>query len=390
METVSPIREIAEEVRRAGGGAALLCYQCGRCDAVCPWNRVRPFSIRRIVRQASLGIPEIEREEIWRCTTCGRCPTACPRGVDQVGVGTALRRIARGYGVFPESVEGVRAAAGSLAGSGNPLGGERGKRADWAEGLGVAPFEEGMDWLLFVGCYCAYDPRLRKVAVAIAGLLRSAGVSFGILGDREVCCGESIRKAGHEELFRSLARENIRTFIERGVRRIVVASPHCLHALQEDYAEFRVRFEVVHVTQLLAGLAASGRLAPRGEFRGRVAYHDPCYLGRHHGIYDAPRDLLRAVPGLELVELPEARGRSLCCGGGGGRIWAETPKEERFSDLRVAQAREAGAAVLATACPYCITNFEESRAALGEDGGLRVLDVAEILREAFDGAGGAP
>jgi Fe-S oxidoreductase len=394
VETVTPFAEIVHEIKEAGGEAFTYCYQCGKCDVVCPWNRVRDFSIRKIVWQAALGLPEIELDEIWRCTTCGRCPSLCPRGVDQIEVGVAIRRIATAYDVFPASVNGVRTAGSSLASDGNPLGEERAKRDAWAGDLALKPFTEGMEVLFFVGCYYSYDPRLRKVAVATANILKRAGVDFGILGSRESCCGESIRKTGNEEVFRTLARENIKTFVDHGVKRILVASPHCYHTFRNEYPEFMVHFEVIHISQFLAELMEAGRLElPEGRNGGpptRVTYHDPCYLGRHNGVYDQPREVLKQLPGLELVEMVDSRNNSLCCGGGGGRIWAETPKGERFSDLRMAQAVETGAEVLATSCPYCISNFEESRLALEGDGAPQVRDITELIWEALQGDGGPP
>jgi Fe-S oxidoreductase len=373
--------EIVAEVAKAGGTSARLCYQCGKCDVVCPWNRVRDFSIRRIVRQASLGVPEIELEDMWRCTTCGTCPTACPRGVGQVEVGVSLRRIAAEYGVYAGSAEALSGIEASLSSEGNPLGGPRQARGAWAEGLPVRPFEEGMEVLLFVGCYYSYDPRVKKVASAMVRVLDRAGVSFGTLGARETCCGESIRKAGNEGLFRKLARENIKAFVDAGVRRILVASPHCLHTFRNEYPEFMVHFEVVHLSQLLAELVRDGRLKLDGAWAGRVTYHDPCYLGRHNGVYDEPRDVLRSLPGLDFVELPERRERSLCCGGGGGRIWMETPMEERFSDIRLRQALDVGAEVLVTSCPYCVSNFEASRLTVEGGEAVRVVDLVELVHE---------
>jgi Fe-S oxidoreductase len=390
VATVTPLAEIIDEIKEAGGEAFKYCYQCGKCDVVCPWNRVRPFSIRKIVWQATLGLPEIELDEIWRCTTCGMCPAHCPRGVDQIEVGVAIRRIATAYDVFPSSVAGLSAAGSSLAGEGNPLGEEREKRDAWARGLDLRPFAEGMEVLFFVGCYYSYDPRLQKVAVATANILKRAGVDFGILGSKESCCGESIRKTGNEEVFKSLAKENIKAFIDNGVKKVLVASPHCYHTFKNEYPEFMVNFDVVHISQFLAELIEQGRLEIKGEFKKRVTFHDPCYLGRHNGIYDQPRDVLKRVPGLELVEMPDSRGNSLCCGGGGGRIWAETPKEERFSDLRVTQAKEVGAEVLVTSCPYCITNFEESKLALGDDDPLEIKDITEVIQDALRGSEGAP
>ena len=388
VETVSPIAEIVDEIKEAGGEAFKYCYQCGKCDVVCPWNRVTNFSIRKIVRQASLGLPEIELDDIWRCTTCGSCPKRCPRGVEQIEVGVAIRRIAAAYDVFPGAAKSIPAAGASLLNHGNPLGEERGKRTDWATGLSIKPFAEGMEILYFVGCYYSYDPRNRRIAEATTKLLQRAGVDFGILGEKENCCGESIRKAGNEEAFKTLARENIKAFIDHGVKRILVSSPHCYHTFKNEYREFMVHLEVVHITQYLAELVAQGRLAFDGQFAKRVTYHDPCYLGRHNGIFDPPRDLLRGLGGLELAEMPDARESSLCCGGGGGRIWMHTDKGERFGDLRLAQAKEVGAEVLVTSCPYCISNFEESRLALLDESGTEegvpeVRDLTEVLLESL-------
>ncbi len=403
MATVSPLPEIIQEIKRAGGEAVRLCYQCGTCDVVCPWNRVTNFSIRKIIRQADLGLPEIERDDIWRCTTCGTCPARCPRGVKQIDVVVALRRIAAGYDVFPGAARTLPSVRASLANDGNPLNAPRARRGAWADGLPVKPFSEGMEILYFVGCYASYDPRTMKVAAATARILDRAGVDFGILGARESCCGESIRKAGYEQEFKTLARENIKAFIDHGVKRILVGSPHCYHAFRNEYSEFMMKLEVVHTAQYLEELFAAGRLAlgPAGAGRGakRVAYHDPCYLGRHNGIFDPPRAVLRRLPGLELVELRDAREHSLCCGGGGARIWMDTDTRERFADLRLAQAREAGADLLVTACPYCISNFEVSRLALldgaGGNGGRpenvpEIRDLTEVAWEALDESAAAP
>ena len=379
METVAPLTDIIHEIVEAGGEAFKLCYQCGKCDVVCPWNRVKDFSIRKIVRQASLGLSEIELDDIWRCTTCGLCPSQCPRGVQQIEVGVAIRRIATSYGVFPGSARALRAVRGSLVSDGNPLREERDQRDAWASGLGVKPFVEGMEILYFVGCYYSYDPRMKKVARATVEILRRAGVDFGILGTQESCCGESIRKTGNEELFKTLAKENIKAFIDNGVKRILVSSPHCCHTFKNEYPEFMVSFEIVHMSEYLRELIEAGRLKITQEVAKKVTYHDPCYLGRHNGIFDAPRDVLNAVPGLNLVEMSNSRESSLCCGAGGGRIWMDTPKGERFADLRLAQAKEVGAEVLVTACPYCISSFEESRLSLDDDEALEIMDITEIL-----------
>jgi len=381
VETVAPFKEVIDEIKEAGGEIFKLCFQCGLCDAVCPWNRVRDFSMRKLIREAAFGLTEIDGEDLWRCTTCGNCPQQCPRGVKQIDVSVSLRRVATEYEVFPASVKSARSARASIISEGNPLQGERGKRADWAKDLPVKPYAEGMEILYFVGCYLSYDPRMKKVAAATANILTKAGVQFGILGSRENCCGESIRKTGSEEVFRNLARENIKAFIDNGVKRILVSSPHCYHTFKNEYPEFMVNFEVVHMSQFLNELIRDGRLEIAGRYDKRVTYHDPCYLGRHNEVYDDPREVLGCVPGLELVEMVDHHRNSLCCGGGGGRIWMDTPMGERFSDLRLRQAQETAAGVLATCCPYCITNFEESRLNLEYDDILEIKDITEIIQE---------
>jgi Fe-S oxidoreductase len=381
VETVAPYKEIIDVIKASGGDAFKRCFQCGLCDVVCPWNRVRNFSMRKLVREATFGLTDIESEEMWLCTTCGRCPQQCPRDVRQIESGVALRRIATEYGVFPKSVTPIRTVRGSLVGEGNTLGEERAKRADWAKDLSVRPFEEGMEILYFPGCYPSYDPRSKKVAVATATILNKAGVDFGILGTKENCCGESIRKTGDEEVFRRLAKENIKTFIDHGVKKILVTSPHCYHTFKNEYPDFRVNFEVIHMSQFLFGLVKEGKLEFTKEYGKKVTYHDPCYLGRHNGIFDEPREVLKKVPGLELHEMPDCRVDSLCCGGGGGRVWMETQKGQRFSDLRMEQAMGVGAEVLVTACPYCITMFEDSRLTLDLTEKIEIKDITEIISE---------
>jgi len=382
-ETVAPFQEVIDEIKKAGGEVFKYCYQCGKCDVVCPWNKVRPFSMRKIVREASFGLTQIESEDIWRCTTCGTCPQYCPRGVKQVELGMSLRRVASNYEVFPASVRSAAAVRAGLLIEGNPLNEERKKRADWAKDLPVRPFAEGMEALYFVGCYLSYDPRLKKVARATADILNKAGVDFGILGTQESCCGESVRKTGGEEVFRTLAKQNIKTFIDHGVKKIVVSSPHCYHTFKNEYPEFMVNFEIVHISQFILELIREGRLELKKELAKKVTYHDPCYLGRHNGIFDEPREILKQVPGLEIFEMANSRANSLCCGGGGGRIWMDTPKDERFSSLRLGQACDVGAEMLVTSCPYCITMFEDSRLSLEYEEKIAIKDLTEIVQEAL-------
>jgi Fe-S oxidoreductase len=383
METlpVALFKDVIDGIKESGGDAFKFCYQCGKCEAVCPWNLVRKFFVRRIINQAKLGVVPFESEDIWLCATCGRCPQRCPRGVEIIDVMRALRRLLVPDGVVPASIPSLRSVMTSYASVGNPWGQEPNDRANWAKDLGVKEFGEGTEILYFPCCYPSYDPRLRKVAQATVTILNKAGVDFGILGPKENCCGESVRKAGNETLFKRLARENIKTFIDNGVKKILVSSPHCFHTFKNEYPEFKANFEVIHMSQYLFELINEGRLNITKGYGKKVTYHDPCYLGRHNGIYDEPRAVLKKIPRLELAEMADAREDSLCCGMGGGRVWMETEKQERLSNLRVEQAIEVGAEVLATSCPYCITALEDSRLVMKHADDIEVKDITEIVEE---------
>ena len=383
MEIVplAPFKDVIDGLKEAGGEAFKFCYQCGKCDTVCPWNRVRKFFLRRMINQAKFGVVPFESEDLWLCATCRNCVQRCPRGVEIIDVMRAMRRLLVPDGVVPASIPNLRGVMTSIASVGNPLRQEPEARANWAKDLSVKPFTEGTETLYFPCCVPSYDPRLKKVAQATASLFIQAGVDFGILGSKENCCGESVRKVGNEDLFKRLARENIKAFIENGVKKIVASSPHCYHTFKNEYPEFKVNFEVAHVSQYIFQLMKEGRLKPTKEYAKKVTYHDPCYLGRHNGIYDEPREILKKIPGLELIEMAESRENSLCCGMGGGRIWMETAKEERFSSLRLEQAIGVGAEVLVTSCPYCITQFEDSRLTLKDSEVIQVKDITEILQE---------
>ncbi len=383
METIAltPFKMVIDGLKEAGGEGAKLCYQCGKCDTVCPWNRVRSFFLRRMVNQAKYGLVPFESEDLWLCASCGQCVERCPRGVEIIDVMRAMRRLLVPDGVVPASIPNLRSVMTSIASVGNPWGQEPMDRANWAKDLDVKGFSEGTEILYFPCCYPSYDPRLKKVSAATATLLQKTGVDFGILGSRENCCGESVRKAGNETLFKHLAKENIKTYIENGVKKILASSPHCYHTFKNEYPEFKVNFEVIHLTQYLFELIRKGKLEFSKAYGKRVTYHDPCFLGRHNGIYDEPREVLKKIPGIRLVEMADTRENSLCCGMGGGRVWMETAKGERFSDLRLEQAIGVGAEVLATACPYCISQFEDSRLTLKNSGAIEIKDITEIIQE---------
>lgn len=383
MQAVAPSREVVDIIKDGGGDVLKLCYQCGLCTATCPWNQVKSFPVRRLIHQAQLGVTDFEDEDIWLCVTCKACVDRCPRGVEIIDIWKALRRVVSevGAGKMPES---LRIGIKNICGVGNPLGEPAEKRADWSKDLGVKTYTKGTEILYLPCCIPAYDPKFQRVARATVDILEKAGIDFGILLGAELsCCGESVRKVGQESTFRDLAQNNINLFNEAGVERIIVSSPHCYHAIKNEYPEFGGDFEVMHFTQYLAELIDQGRLKLTRELNKKVTYHDPCYLGRHNQIYDEPRQVLENIPGLELVEMYSRREDSLCCGGGGGGVWEETKKGERFSDIRVEQALDAGASILAAACPYCMVMFEDSVLSSDKGDVIEVRDIAELVQEAI-------
>jgi len=383
MAVLSPYREATDLIIEAGGEPLRSCYSCGVCTAVCPWNLVRDFNPRRIMHEAQLGVTDFDNEQNWVCATCGACVQNCPRGVDLIDVMRALRRavVSMGIGTVPDA---LRISAKNITGVGNPFGESPEKRADWAKDLGVKRFTPGTDILYFPGCVPAYDPDVKAVSQATATVLKKAGVDFGILGSEEKCCGEAVRKAGYEDTFQSLASSNIKAFASNGVKTVVVSSAHCFHTFKNEYPEFGAEFEVLHIAQYLARLIDQGKLNFSKELKKKVIYSDPCYLGRHNGVYDEPRKVLQSIPGLELLEFPESRENALCCGGGGGRIWMDPPKGERFSDIRVEQALEAGADVIALACPYCFLNYRDSVLSMDKAEAIEVKDICQLVAEAID------
>jgi Fe-S oxidoreductase len=303
--------------------------------------------------------------------------------VEIIDIMRATRRavVSLGIGVVPDA---LRISAKNIAGTGNPLGEAPEKRGDWAKDIKVKKFTPSTQILYFPCCIPAYDPDVKRVSQATATILNKIGIDFGILGSEEKCCGEAIRKAGYEDTFLSMAQSNIDLFNNNSVKTVVVSSPHCYHTFKNEYPELGGRFEVVHITQYLASLIEEGKLNFSKEINKKVIYSDPCYLGRHNGVYDEPRKILQSIPGLELIEFPDSREEAICCGGGGGRIWMETAKGERFSDIRVEQALEKGAAIMAMACPYCFLNYRDSVLSMDKAEVIEVKDIPEIVAEAME------
>ena len=374
---IAPYLEMAQAVMEAGGEALKKCYQCGTCSGTCPWKPITEFNIRKMIRLSQFGFEGVE-EHMWGCSTCKFCVDRCPRGVEIIDVVKAVRSVFAEGGMFPQS---LRALVGSLSARGNPWSGDIEKRNDWVQAK-YPLYEPGMDYLYFTCCTVSYDPRNVQVAKATAELLNRAGVSWGLPGTDVQCCGESVRKVGDQNLFERLKENNRAIFKNLKVKNVIVISPHCYSTFVKEYGD---NYHIIHFSEILAQWIKDGKVAPKKDLGGaKVTYHDPCYLGRHSGIYDAPREILKAIPGLDFIEMDRTREQSMCCGGGGGGLWLERAKGERLSDLRVAEAMEKEASVLSTSCPYCIAMLEDSVRTMNADESIKVKDVSELVLDSLE------
>ncbi|MBP1749317.1 MAG: cyclic nucleotide-binding protein [Deltaproteobacteria bacterium] len=354
---------------------ALTCIQCGKCTGGCPESGKTPFNVRMLVRKTQFK-SNIDESLPWYCTSCGACTLRCPRDVKPSEVVIELRSKFVEAGEIPVTIQ--KALENTFVQK-NPWGRSRNKRGDWVEKLDFeVPHvsETESKRLLFVCCIQAYDPRCMVIPVNVARLLKAGGMEFGILGEEEACCGNEIRRIGESGLFEELQEENLGTFKESGVREIVALSPHCMNALKKEYGDTGIK--VVHYTEVLAKMLEEGTLKFPGSFEKKVIYHDPCFLGKQNGIFDEPRSILKAVPGLELLEFSRSRETSLCCEGGGGRMFFEVESVyQRNAEVRVIDAGKRGAEIIAAACPFCVMTLEDP----ATEKGLVVKELSEILME---------
>jgi Fe-S oxidoreductase len=378
------------------------CVDCGRCSDHCPANAVkRPLSPRfisikardyafaayPILGKASTDSPPLiggiyTEDEIWSCTTCGACEEECPVGIEYIDKMVDLRRGMVDEGMVPQSLQKPMSA---LEKRGNPWGKLEKKRAEWTAGVGdgvaVKSVEKGdtAETLYFVDSITSYDDRMQKIAQATARVLAKGGIDFAVIGKDEKDSGHDVRRFGEEMLFQSLKEQNTEAIRASEARTIVVNDPHALNALKNDYADMP---PVQHVSEVIALLVEDGklRLNPLADATKTYTFHDPCYLGRHNDTYDPPRAAIDAIPGLRRVEMEgHCRDRSFCCGGGGLMLFYEPDEEQRMGVVRVQQAKEAGADVIVTACPFCMTNIEDAIKVAGLEGKMEVIDLVELV-----------
>jgi len=384
------------------------CTECGRCSDSCPAAATgKPLDPQKIVLDlrdlllaegdlllkdpAAAGTAPAHQtatkpEELWGCTTCAACVEACPVTIEHIDKIVDLRRAL----TMMESAAPPEAqrAMTNIERAGNPWGEPADARGAWADGLGIPTFAEAPDaeYLYFVGCAASFDRRNQRVAKALARILADAGVTFAILAKEETCNGDPARRIGNEYLWQQQAKRNIETFDRYKVRKVIASCPHCFNTIANEYPQLGGSYEVVHALQLVERLIADGRITLAAGAAETVAYHDPCYLGRHNGIYDQPREVLDAMPGVRRIEVePYHRERGFCCGAGGGRMWMEEKTGERINHRRVdqivaaGQAQGAPPATVASGCPFCLIMLDEGVGAKGITDSLKPVDVLELV-----------
>jgi Fe-S oxidoreductase len=381
---------VLERISDLPGGESLnWCYGCGKCVPVCPVDIVGEYGPRKIHRKVQRGLDLFKDPDLWLCTTCMNCLRVCPKEVDMIQIMPAVREVAVGEGEVPGELQDVFEKSFRY---GNALGESPRKRARWTKGAGVPvkvlPSDPTpVDVLFYVEDYWSYHPRGNDAVQACARVLHALGIDWGILAHEEKTIGDSQRLAGEKGLFEALMEDVVSTLGRYEFKRIVTPDPHGYNALLKVYPTYGHTYEVLHYTQLLAPLV--DRLQWTKDLGGlRVTFHDPCYLGRHNGEYDAPRALLRAIPGLDLVEMGRCKENGYCCGGGGGGMWldgfTDNHVTERLSERRVREAVEYGADVLAVCCPYEVSRFEDAAKSTGNEQ-LAVRDIVELMDDALGG-----
>jgi Fe-S oxidoreductase/nitrate reductase gamma subunit len=376
------------------------CVACGRCDEKCPATLSgKPLSPRKVVQtiraQTEVAacngngprlMDVLTADEIWACTNCMACVETCPVYVEPLDKIIDIRRhLVLGEGHLPHE---ARPMIRDLALYGDVQGKGAAHRADWAMHKDIPLMsdlgDDGAELLLWVGCSGAFHPRNQETTRAMARILKAAGIRFGILGKEEVCCGDPARRLGEETLFQSLAKKNMDAFARYGVKKIVTLCPHCLNTLKNEYPAVRGgRIEVVHSTELVNELIRDGRITLKYPVAGTMTIHDACFLGRYNEVYEAPREICRAVPGSAVRELPRNRENGFCCGGGGGRMWLHENIGENINLVRAKEIAETPVDLIGTACPYCLVMLDDGIKSLELEKTPKVADIIDIVADAL-------
>jgi Fe-S oxidoreductase/nitrate reductase gamma subunit len=383
------------------------CTECGRCSDSCPATKTnKPLNPRLVMHDIKVNLLKngpglvnkknatlaligdkkegsIEEEVIWDCTTCGACVDICPVFIEQFPRIVDMRRhLVQMQSKFPQELLNFFE---NMEQRSNPWGIAPSDRIKWATDLKVKPFEAGKtEYLFYVGCFGSFDSRAKQVTVAITKILDAAGVSWGVLGKDEKCCGESLRRLGNEYVFDRMARENIKQYQDKGVTKIITECPHCFTVLKNEYPQYGAKFEVMHHTELINQLIKDGKLKLNGLLDlGNLVFHDSCYLGRHNNIYEAPRAAVTAATGKAPIEMGRNHNRGFCCGAGGGRMWLEESAGKRINIERTEEALKSDPKTICVACPYCMVMFEDGLKDKAADTKVQVLDVAEIVAKAL-------
>ncbi len=396
------------------------CTRCGRCQDGCPaYLSGKPLSPKKVIQDlktawlaqapaafaakqggepkesSEAAVPEpapaekalvgevIDLHELWACTNCMYCMEHCSASIEHVPKIVGMRQ----YKVLTEAdfAPELQLTYRNMENNSNPWGIGSHLRADWAKELDIKTLAEdpAVEYLFYVGCSGSFDDRGKKVSAAFAKILKAAGISFGILGTEEGCCGDSAMRGGNEYLYQTLAQANIEVMKKYNVKKIVTTCPHGYNALKKDYPHFGGEFDVYHHTEIIADLIAKGKIALKKSMEGLATYHDSCFLGRYNAIYDQPRRILGAVPGLKLTEMERTGAKSFCCGAGGARMWMEEDIGERINNMRTDQAIATGAATVGVGCPFCLTMLSDGIKDRKKEETMAVLDIAEIVWRAM-------
>lgn len=374
MQEKVPFYEVSDSIVEGGGRSVLKCMQCGTCTAVCPWNLSTDFGVRTMMHLMQLGLEGYEQRQLWMCATCLRCETACPREVKLTEIVRSARAIMYEIGSVPRTIS---AAVGSIRVSLNPWQGSAQEARKTFEKVGLDRWNDSCDYLIFPCCTNVFDPDSRRTLEDILKIFRSVGIKAGAIEPLGICCGDLAYRTGAGDVFERVKKKLTEQFVQCSSAEVVVISPHCYVTLKRQFPHLKI----IHYTQVLWKIIEEGRIHFKDSSGSSVTvtYHDPCYAGRYEGIYDEPRQIIRAVPAVNFVEMERNRSYAICCGGGGGGAFSEVSVSQRLGVIRMREALGSGAETVLTACPFCKMMLSDGAMAGGMEGKISVEDIASFL-----------